>query len=111
MNTIGISNNLDRPRIRKLLSIGLFASVLTGIGDFLLGYASAEETAGSGLAASILASAPNLTDGQLIAGGLLGFFGIFLEGLCYFAVYVVPIIALSRRLFFAIIIAGCKSEF
>ena len=87
MNTIGISRNLDRPRIRKLLSIGLFASVLTGIGDFLLGFAETEETAGTSLAASILATAPNLGDGQLIAGGLLGFFGIFLEGLCYFAVY------------------------
>ncbi len=52
MNTIGINHNLDRARIRKLLAIGLFASVLTGIGDFLL-----------------------------------GFFGIFLEGLSCFAVY------------------------
>ena len=33
MNTIGIDHNLDRPRIRKLLRIGLFASVLTGIGS------------------------------------------------------------------------------
>ena len=37
MNTIGIDNNLDRPRIKKLLVIGLFASFLTGIGDFMLG--------------------------------------------------------------------------
>lgn len=34
-----------------------------------------------------MASAPNLTDWQMIAGGLLGFFGIFLEGLACFAVY------------------------
>lgn len=85
MNTIGIDHNLDRPRIRKLLAIGLFASVLTGIGDFLLGYA--ESTAGSSLAASVMASAPNLTDRQMITGSLLGFFGIFLEGLACFAVY------------------------
>ena len=44
MNTIGIDHNLDRPRIRKLLLIGLFASILTGVGDFLLGYA--DSTAG-----------------------------------------------------------------
>ena len=37
MNTIGIDHNLDRARIRKLLAIGLFASVLTGIGAFCLG--------------------------------------------------------------------------
>ena len=85
MNTIGIDHNLDRARIRKLLTIGLFASVLTGIGDFLLGYA--ESTAGSSLAASVMASAPNLADRQMIAGGLLGFFGIFLEGLSCFAIY------------------------
>ena len=85
MNTIGINHNLDRARIRKLLMIGLFASVVTGIGDFLLGYA--ESTAGSSFAASVMASAPNLADRQMIAGGLLGFFGIFLEGLSCFAVY------------------------
>ncbi len=85
MNTIGIDRNLDRERIRKLLTIGLFASVLTGIGDFLLGYA--ENSAGTSLATSVMASAPNLADWQMIAGGLLGFFGIFLEGLAFFAVY------------------------
>ena len=85
MNTIGIDYNLDRARIRKLLTIGLFASVLTGIGDFLLGYA--DSTAGSSIATGVMASAPNLQDWQMIVGGLLGFFGIFLEGLAYFAVY------------------------
>ena len=85
MNTIGIDNNLDRARIRKLLAIGLFASILTGVGDFLLGYAV--ETPGTTLAASIMSGAPNLSDGQMIAGSLLGFFGIFLEGLSFFAVY------------------------
>ena len=85
MNTIGINHNLDRARIKKLLAIGLFASILTGIGDFLLGYA--DELPGVNFAASVMAGAPNLTDGQMIAGGLLGFFGIFLEGLASFAVY------------------------
>ncbi len=85
MNSIGIDRNLDRTRIKKLLSIGLVASVLTGIGDLLLGYA--ENTAGGSIATSVMASASNLTDWQMIAGGLLGFFGIFLEGLACFAVY------------------------
>lgn len=85
MNTIGIDRNLDRARIRKLLMIGLFASALTGIGDFLLGYA--DSPAGSSIATSVMASAPNLQDWQMIVGGLLGFFGIFLEGLACFAVY------------------------
>ena len=85
MNTIGIDHNLDRPRIKKLLAIGLFASVLTGIGDFMLGYA--DSAAGSSFATNVVASAPNLADWQMIAGGLLGFFGIFLEGLSCFAIY------------------------
>ena len=87
MNTIGIDHNLDRARIRKLLAIGLFAAILTGIGDFVLGYGHAENMEGCGLAASVLASAPNLADWQMIVGGLLGFFGIFLEGLSCFAIY------------------------
>ena len=66
MNTIGIDNNLDRPRIKKLLVIGLFASFLTGIGDFILGYGAAENMEGYGLAASVLASAPNLADRLLV---------------------------------------------
>ena len=85
MNTIGIDRNLDRSRIRRLLTIGLFASIITGIGDFLLGYA--DSTAGGSIATSVMASAPNLQDWQMIVGGLLGFFGIFLEGLSCFAVY------------------------
>ena len=41
MNTIGIEHNLDRARIRKLLTIGLFASVLTGIGTMFLSFGNA----------------------------------------------------------------------
>ena len=85
MNTIGIDHNLDRPRIRKLLTIGLFSAVLTGIGDFLLGYG--DSAAGGSLAARVMSGAPNLQDWQMITGSLLGFFGIFLEGLACFAVY------------------------
>lgn len=85
MNTIGIDNNLDRARIKKLLAIGLFASVLTGAGDFLLGYAAEIPTAT--IAASVMAGAPNLEDWQMIAGALLGFVGIFLEGLACFGIY------------------------
>lgn len=85
MNTIGINHNLDRPRIKKLLTIGLIGSVITGIGDFLLGFG--EEMEASGFAEGLMANAMNLSDSQLIWGGLLGVFGIFLEGLAYFAVY------------------------
>lgn len=85
MNNIGITDNLDRARIKKLLTIGLFASIMTGIGDFFLGYG--EELPTSNMAASVMANAPNLAEWQLIAGGLLGMIGLFLEGLAFFAIY------------------------
>ena len=80
-----IDHNLDRDRIRKLLIIGVAGSVLTGAGDFLLGFA--EESSGSNLASSIMSSAQNLSDWQIITGGLLGMIGILLEGLACFAIY------------------------
>ena len=85
MYNIGIEDSLNRERIRKLLIFGLIGSVLTGAGDFLLGYA--EETGGTTFAAGIMSSAPNLTDTQMIAGSMLGMVGILLEGLACFAVY------------------------
>jgi len=86
MNTIGIDDNLDRPRIRKLLIIGLFGCALTGAGDFLLGYAEPAKVV-SGVFDAMLATAPNLSDGALFSGGLLGVFGLFVEGLAFFGIY------------------------
>ncbi len=43
-NDIGISRELDLPRIKKLLSIGLFASLLHFAGDMILGWGVEEET-------------------------------------------------------------------
>lgn len=85
MNTMGIDNNLDRARIRKLLVIGLIASLLTGAGDFLLGFG--EEIRGTTLASNVMSNVMNVSDAQLIWGGLLGFVGLFLEGLAFFAIY------------------------
>ncbi len=87
MNTIGIRRNLDRKRIRKLLIFGVAGSIVTGIGDFLLGFGEEAPSQGSGLAEGLMANAVNMSDAQLIAGGLLGAFGLFLEGLAMFAVY------------------------
>ena len=67
MNSIGIDSNLNRARIKKLLTIGFVASVLTGVGDFLLGYGV--PVAAEGLFEGILATAPNLSDTQLVVDG------------------------------------------
>ena len=37
LNNIGISSELDMPRIRHLMKIGLFAGVMVLVGDMLLG--------------------------------------------------------------------------
>ncbi|MCR4884557.1 MAG: hypothetical protein K6A68_13360, partial [Clostridiales bacterium] len=87
MNTIGIDHNLDRERIRKLLTFGVIGSVLTGIGDFLVGYGEQVSADANGLAEIVMANALNLSDAQLIWGGLLGVIGLLLEGLACFAVY------------------------
>ncbi len=86
MNSIGIEDNLDRARIKKLLLIGLFGCVLTGIGDFLLGYAVPVEV-GGGIFDQMLATAPNIPDSRLVAGALLGMFGLFIEGLGFFGIF------------------------
>ncbi|MDO4538086.1 MAG: hypothetical protein Q4B54_07980 [Coriobacteriales bacterium] len=85
MNTTDINSYLNRARIRKLLSIGLVACVFTGVGDFLLGYGAPAQV--DGFWDQVVATAPNLSDAQLIVGGLLGFVGLFVEGLSFFAVY------------------------
>lgn len=85
MNNSGITTNLDRAKIRKLLILGLVGSVMTGIGDFFLGFGEKLRT--SNMAASVMANAVNLADWQLVAGGLLGMIGLFLEGLAFFAIY------------------------
>ena len=85
MNDIGIDKTLDKQRIRKLLIIGLFAGIMVFIGDFILGYGTGDESL-YGLERK-LSSYLTLSDTQLFISALLGFIGIPLEGLCYFAVY------------------------
>jgi hypothetical protein len=85
MNNIGIDDNLNRNRIRKLLIIGLIASIITGIGDFILGYAIENE--GTNFVTNVMFSTSNLADSQLILGSLLGLFGLFIEGLSLFSIY------------------------
>ena len=86
MNTI-LDRSIDRNKIRQLLMLGISGSVLTGIGDFLLGYGESAATETSGLAAMVMANALNLSNAQLIWGGLLGVIGLLLEGLACCAIY------------------------
>lgn len=84
-NDIGISNELDIPRIKKLLSIGLFASVLHFIGDMILGWGVEDETLTGVL--RMISAYTKTSDGGIFAAALLGLFGMVLEGLSYFGIY------------------------
>ena len=84
-NNIGISSELDMPRIRHLMKIGLAVGIMALAGDILLGYGS------SGVAVSGIPSAfaryLAVSDRRIFWSAILGLIGIPLECLCYFAVY------------------------
>lgn len=84
-NDIGISRQLDMPRIRKLLSIGLFASVLHFTGDMILGWGVEDETLTGVL--RMVSAYTATSDRGIFAAALLGLIGMVLEGLSLFGVY------------------------
>ena len=84
-NSIGISSELDMPRIRHLMKIGLVAAVMVLTGDMLLGYGAAD-SAVSGIPVTF-ARYLAVSDGRIFWSALLGMIGIPLECLCYFAIY------------------------
>ena len=84
-NDIGISGKLDMPRIKKLLTIGIFASLLHLAGDLILGWGLEDETL-TGVA-RMLSAYTGTSDAGLLAAALLGLFGMTLEGLSFFGIY------------------------
>ena len=84
-NNIGISSELDMPRIRHLMKIGLVAAVMVLAGDMLLGYGAADaEVSGIPVTFARYLTVP---DGRIFWSAILGMIGIPLECLCYFAIY------------------------
>ena len=71
-NDIGISRQLDLPRVKKLLTIGLFAAVLHMTGDMILGW-GVEDTALTGIFRT-LSAYTGTSDGGIFAAALLGLF-------------------------------------
>lgn len=84
-NGIGISRQIDMPRIKKLLSIGLFASVLHFVGDMILGWGVEDETLTGIL--RMLSAYTGTSDGGIFVAALLGLLSMVLEGLSYFGIY------------------------
>lgn len=84
-NAIGIESQLDWPRIKKLLTIGLFAGCLVFVGDWMLGY-GIRDAGLSGLEGK-LSTYAGKKDSVYIWSAILGLLGIVLEGLSYFGIY------------------------
>lgn len=84
-NDIGISRQLDWPRIRKLLAIGLVMSLLWAGGSFYLGWGVEEE----GLVGlpRLLSPAVGKSDKALLTIALLGMVALTLMGLSGFGIY------------------------
>lgn len=84
-NDIVIKSDLDWSRIKKLMVIGLFAGCMVLVGDMLLGW-GVHDTSVSGLE-GFLSAYLEISDSRIFWSAFLGFVGISLEGLCFFAVY------------------------
>lgn len=84
-NNIGISNELDMPRIRHLMKIGIAAAIMVLTGDMLLGYGACDGAV-SGIPATF-ARYLSVSDGRIFWSAILGLIGIPLECLCYFSIY------------------------
>lgn len=84
-NAIGIDEKLNWDRISHLMKIGLIAGIMVLIGDMLLGW-GVSDPALSGIARK-LSAYDTLPDSRIFWSAFLGFIGIPLEGLCYFAIY------------------------
>ena len=84
-NDIGIPRQLDWPRVRKLLTIGVFGAPLHLAGDLILGWGVEDESL-TGLF-RMLSAYTATSDGGILASALLGLFGMTLEGLSFFGVY------------------------
>ncbi len=84
-NDIGVSRELCRVQVRKLLLIGFIASVLHLIGDMILGWGTEDETLDGVI--RMFSAYTSATDSGIFVSALLGMFGMTLEGLCRFGIY------------------------
>lgn len=84
-NAIGIDQQLDWERIRKLLVIGLFFASFHLVADFLLGWGTQDETL-SGME-RMFSAYGQLGNGAIYTAATMGMISIVMEGLSYFGVY------------------------
>ena len=80
-----IDSGLDWSRIRHLLKLGVFASLMVLAGDMLLGWGVTDPAMTE--VPALFSRYLTVSDGRIFASALLGLVGIPIECLCWFAVY------------------------
>lgn len=80
-----MKETLDWGRIRHLLKLGVFASLLVLAGDMLLGWGVSDPTVTQ--IPAMLTRYLTVPDARIFASALCGLIGIPVECLCWFAVY------------------------
>lgn len=84
-NDIGINSELDMPRVRHLMKVGLIAAFIALAGDMLLGWGTVGESV-NGIPL-YLARYLTVSDTRIFWSAILGMAGIPIECLCYFGIY------------------------
>ncbi len=79
-----MKNALDWSRIRHLLKLGIFASLLVLAGDMLLGWGVSDPRVTE--IPAMFTRYLTVSDGRIIASALLGLVGIPIECLCWLAI-------------------------
>ena len=80
-----MNETLDWPRIRHLLKLGIFASLMVLAGDMLLGWGVSDPAVTE--VPTLFTRYLTVSDGRIYASALLGLVGIPIECLCWFAIY------------------------
>lgn len=75
---------LDWPRIRHLLKLGMVAALMVLVGDMLLGWGVSDPSVTE--IPALFTRYLSVSDGRIFASALLGLVGIPIECLCWFAV-------------------------
>ncbi len=75
---------LDMPRIRHLMKIGLVTAIVALVGDILLGYGTVDAAESD---IPVMSRYLTVSDKRIFWSAILGMIGIPLECLCYFSIY------------------------
>lgn len=80
-----MNDTLDIKRVKKLLVIGIFGTILGIVADFIFGFNKYDASLTS--SAKRFSLYENVSDARFIAGNVLGIIGVILQTLCLFSIF------------------------